>query len=221
MLGPVNRSQAAYDRARSLAEKYNLDFDSSYWQVTPTADRVHKPIRIRIHRSCHRCKTTFGVSKVCVSCDHTRCAECPRYPLKKARKEEVEGLGKGKAIEVSPPFAQLADPVGPTDTVDQTNPGKKKERYVLTIPSKTGGQDLVRKKPRQRVRRTCHSCATVFQSSDKLCASCGHVRCSDCPREPYVDVFILDNSAKPLLTHISVQKDTSIPMAIQAMNLPP
>jgi len=36
----------------------------------------------------------------------------------------------------------------------------------------------------QRVRRTCHECSTLYQPGSKVCASCQHVRCADCPRDP-------------------------------------
>jgi hypothetical protein len=49
-----------------------------------------------------------------------------------------------------------------------------------------GAPDLVLKKPTQRVRRTCHQCQTLFAPHTKTCANCSHVRCTDCPRDPYV-----------------------------------
>jgi hypothetical protein len=54
----------------------------------------------------------------------------------------------------------------------------------LTLPSKTGGQDLVMKKPMQRIRRNCHHCNSVFMPGNKICTKCQHVRCVDCPRDP-------------------------------------
>lgn len=51
---------------------------------------------------------------------------------------------------------------------------------------------MVHKKPRQRVRRTCHECETLFLSGNKTCDKCGHVRCTDCPRDPYVVLLIHD-----------------------------
>jgi len=64
---------------------------------------------------------------------------------------------------------------------------KKKPAYgvTLTLPSRTGGQDLVRKAPRQRVHRTCHRCQTDF-AGEKICKKCSHTRCKNCPREPLV-----------------------------------
>lgn len=60
------------------------------------------------------------------------------------------------------------------------------EKIILTIPSRTGGQDLVRKPVRQRVRRTCHVCNTLFEGAATECLKCHHLRCKKCPRDPYV-----------------------------------
>jgi len=68
--------------------------------------------------------------------------------------------------------------------------GRKKKKPVgatLTLPSRTGGQDLVRKAPRQRVHRTCHRCQTDF-AGEKICKKCSHTRCKNCPREPLVNL---------------------------------
>lgn len=55
----------------------------------------------------------------------------------------------------------------------------------LTIPSRTGGQDLVRRPARQRVRRNCHLCGNLFPTADATeCIGCGHIRCKKCPRNP-------------------------------------
>jgi hypothetical protein len=122
---------------------------------------------MRIHRNCHLCNTIFGRSRTC-TCGHNRCKLCPRYPLKKDKSAPMEGAGALAAsgyIEVDD-FASMTD------------------NHVLTIPSRTGGQVLVRKKPVQRVRRTCHECSTLFKSGVKICTLCNHRRCADCPRDP-------------------------------------
>lgn len=125
--------------------------------------RIEKPIRMRVHRTCHKCGTSFGANKICSSCEHTRCTKCPRYPGKKTKKATQGPIAVG---EIS------------------ADDAKGMYKLLLTKPSKTGGQPLVRKKPKQRVRRTCHSCSTLFQSGTKQCSSCGHIRCEDCPRDP-------------------------------------
>jgi hypothetical protein len=167
-------------------------------------ERVEKPIRMRVRRTCHRCQTTFGPDKVCVSCQHVRCKKCPRYPPART-KEEKEARAKAKA-------AGLAKPGQPAK--------KKAKSPPLTMPSRTGGQDLVRKPVRQRVRRTCHRCETLFIGDAKECTKCHHIRCKKCPRDPYVfrsysfDIFLLLTVTDPSLRNT--------PMGIRAMrNLRP
>ena len=41
----------------------------------------------------------------------------------------------------------------------------------------------VYKKPRQRVRWSCHACSTMFVDRER-CRTCGHDRCKSCPRTP-------------------------------------
>jgi len=170
----VLRSQIEADRARRLGERFKLPdlptWPSSQQHYDPEQEliRVQKPIRMRIHRACHNCNTAFGGSKVCV-CGHTRCSECPRTPPRKDRSvtKPAKSPARSDAIEVDDYHNLYAT-----------------EKYVLTMPSRTGGQPLVMKKAVQRVRRTCHECKTTFQSGTKVCAQCTHRRCVDCPRDP-------------------------------------
>lgn len=121
---------------------------------------------MRIHRTCHHCNTIFGANKVCVNCEHPRCTKCPRYPLKKKGE-------KGKTVMAT---------TGPVEVTKDCKPSGK---IVLTMPNhKAGGQPLVRKRPMQRVRRTCHECSSLYLSGSKICAVCSHTRCADCPRDP-------------------------------------
>ncbi|KAH8808919.1 hypothetical protein F5884DRAFT_386433 [Xylogone sp. PMI_703] len=59
-----------------------------------------------------------------------------------------------------------------------------RKKYIMSRPIRTGGQPLVKKKPMQRVRRTCHECQSLFQPNSRSCPKCGHHRCDDCPRDP-------------------------------------
>lgn len=164
------RSQIEADRAQKLAERFKLILDPAYNGPDREISRVEKPIRMRIHRTCHKCNTTFrGGAKTCANCEHVRCKSCPRYPLKKTEKKDKT-------------------PVVPTvvDIEPDTYWGLR-ERLTLTKPNpKPGCQPLVRKEPKQRVRRHCHLCQTLFKNGNKTCASCEHVRCVECPRDPYV-----------------------------------
>lgn len=167
----VLRSDINAERARKLGDRFKITIESHEWTTVhgnEEAWRVEKPVRMRIHRTCHKCGTTFGGNKVCSSCQHTRCTKCPRYPTKKSK-------DKGKAAEVS----------AGTGVIEVDNYWGLQEKFVLTMPShRAGAQPLVRKKPMQRVRRTCHDCSTLFPPGSKICSNCSHVRCTDCPRDP-------------------------------------
>ncbi|KAF5872792.1 uncharacterized protein Bfra_006155 [Botrytis fragariae] len=166
----VSRAEINAERARKLAERFQLQIEPHEWQsLTGEKDvwRIEKPIRMRIHRTCHKCDTTYGANKICTNCEHPRCTKCPRFPLKKKE--------KGKTAVAS---------TGPTK-VEVDREWKKAEKLIMTLPShKVGGQPLVRKKPTQRVKRTCHECSTLFTAGNKICTTCAHTRCADCPRNP-------------------------------------
>ncbi|CAD0108666.1 unnamed protein product [Aureobasidium uvarum] len=52
---------------------------------------------------------------------------------------------------------------------------------ILRAP---GGVQRVYRKPRQRVRYTCHECSTPFRSHGRECDKCRHERCLDCRDKP-------------------------------------
>ncbi|KAI9842495.1 MAG: hypothetical protein M1837_007089 [Sclerophora amabilis] len=166
----LSRSNLQEERARAMFEKYGLTLEPHEW-TSPGQDalqRVSKPVRMRVHRSCHRCQTTYGTEKACSNCGHRRCKKCPRYPVKK----DKESKDTGKVAGVTGVGAEA---------------GKTKARSktaVLTIPSQDGGQDRIRREVKQTVRRTCHHCEMTYPRGEKTCPGCGHVRCNKCPRDP-------------------------------------
>lgn len=161
------------EKARALFVKYDMKLEPGEWThpVRGDAERVEKKIRMRVHRTCHRCSTTFGREKVCANCQHTRCKKCPRFPTKKSKdpmaKPSIYGLS---AI-----------------AVDESLKDKRTVTMMpLTMPHRPTGKDLVRRGPVQRVRRTCHKCESLFVGKATQCETCKHLRCPRCPREPYV-----------------------------------
>ncbi len=156
------------EKARSLFAKYGLKLEPGDWTpyVKGDAQRVEKKIRLRVHRTCHRCSTSFGSERVCKNCEHTRCKKCPRYPSKKSKDTQ----GKGPSADDKGKSKSTSEPI------------------VLTMPSRVTGKELTRVQPVQRVRRTCHKCETLFVGKATQCANCKHLRCPQCPREPYVPV---------------------------------
>ncbi|KAL8382911.1 hypothetical protein RB595_006606 [Gaeumannomyces hyphopodioides] len=173
----VPRAQIHEERARRLGERYGLEIKPSEWHSTEGhALRVDKPIRMRVRRECHVCTTQFGPTKECPKCQHSWCQQCVRYPPHRTEEQLVASRIHRAAIfkeqkENAPIIPDYADPL-------------REKRIILRKPAKSGGQELIHKKPRQRVRRTCHVCLTLFQGSNKACSNCSHVRCTDCPRDP-------------------------------------
>ncbi|KFY52313.1 hypothetical protein V497_08555 [Pseudogymnoascus sp. VKM F-4516 (FW-969)] len=125
---------------------------------TSSQERVPKEARMRVHRECHECKKDFGGENVCGSCGHKRCKECARFPKKVDKDEDA--------------------------TINVVIEKPEKYRLQITKPARASKQDLVLKKPVQRVRRNCHCCGTLFYPPTKTCTECGHIRCTDCPRDP-------------------------------------
>ncbi|PNP41776.1 hypothetical protein TGAM01_v207516 [Trichoderma gamsii] len=165
------------ERAKKLNERFGLEIHPMEWQSAIPSDtvlRMDKPIRMRIRRTCHRCNATFGATKECPNCSHSRCTKCTRYPPKRSEAEIVASRERRAAqIKANRENAPILPDYAPIE-----------KEIVLKRPSKTGGQDLIHKKPRQRVRRTCHECDTLFTAGTKTCEKCKHVRCTDCPRDP-------------------------------------
>lgn len=165
------------ERAKKLNERFGLEIHPMEWQSAIPSDtvlRMDKPIRMRVRRTCHRCNATFGTTKECPNCNHSRCTKCTRFPPKRSEAEIIASRERRAAkIKANRENAPILPDYAPIE-----------KDIVLKRPSKTGGQDLVHKKPRQRVRRTCHECDTLFTAGTKTCEKCKHVRCTDCPRDP-------------------------------------
>lgn len=186
-------STVQQEKARALFAKYGLTLEPGEWKSPSdmTVQRVSKPIRMRVRRTCHRCQTTFGPDRICVNCQHVRCKKCPRHPLPKSKPDTTT-----MAITTTTATAGAARARGPADrrTKDTVHPDtplvlpyRKSRHTEITLPSHSGGQDLVRRSARQRVRRFCHRCEALFPTPETTqCAACGHARCKKCPREPYV-----------------------------------
>ncbi|KAH8894059.1 hypothetical protein GQ53DRAFT_780186 [Thozetella sp. PMI_491] len=172
----VPRAQLYEERAKKLSERFGLEIKASEWYSSEGhALRVEKPIRMRVHRKCHQCDALFGLAKECPKCQHPRCKQCPRIPPKRSEAEKEESRKRRAAM-----LKERAE--NPPIIPDWDHSEKKVQ---LKKPSKTGGPDLVYKKARQRIRRTCCSCQRQFANiQSKTCEGCEHVRCTDCPRDP-------------------------------------
>lgn len=153
------------EKARALFAKYGLTLEPGEWNVPVTigVPRVEKPVRMRIHRTCHRCQTTFGAERVCSNCQHSRCKKCPRFPGSRSK------VPKGKGLAVG-------------GVAGDDGLGKKPD--ALTMLHRASVKELTRRAPTQPVRRICHQCETLFQGKATQCENCKHLRCPKCPRDP-------------------------------------
>ncbi|KAJ5065148.1 hypothetical protein J3E72DRAFT_235443 [Bipolaris maydis] len=157
----LDRNAMQQERARALFAKYGLTLESHEWIAAPgpmpPLQRVEKPIRMRVHRTCHRCGTLYGADRTCVQCEHRRCKKCPRFPKKKTPEEKQ---------------------------AEKDAPDQPKRKRMLSIRTRAG-DELVYQPTKQRIRRTCHKCSTVFVPAQAvICQNCHHARCTTCPREP-------------------------------------
>ena len=166
----ILRSQVHAERLRKMTEQYNLPIpDDLLAYATPPKEqsRVHRPVRMRVHRSCHRCNTMFGETRVCTGCQHRVCARC--QPVQR----------QNYADSWSPiSHDRLAADLEVDDFQGL------QEQITMLRASRTSSQTLVRKELRQRVRRRCHSCSALFGSGNRTCTNCQHVCCAACPRFP-------------------------------------
>lgn len=159
------------EKLRALFSKYGLKFEPRDWKPTTREDseRVERKVRMRVHRICHRCQASFGSDKVCSKCQHMRCKKCPRFPAK-------------------PPLDSQAAQDSPSDlAILVDHPSQLKaatDLSYLKFQSRVTGIELSRQAPVHRVRRRCHQCDTMFVGTAVECASCKHLRCAQCPRDP-------------------------------------
>ncbi|KAI4869639.1 hypothetical protein F4820DRAFT_385590 [Hypoxylon rubiginosum] len=174
----IPRLQIHEERAKKLGSRFGLEIKPSEWHSTEgDVLRVEKSVRMRIHRECHRCHSAFGAGNECPSCQHKRCKNCTRYPVKRTDSERDANRTRREAI-----IRRNKENAPIIPSYDYS------EKIILKRPGKTGGQDLVFKgKPRMRVRRHCHVCSSLITAHSKqarTCDNCGHRRCADCPRNP-------------------------------------
>lgn len=177
------RAKIYGDRAQHLSERYGLELDPyACYQMDGHVLRMHKTTQIRIHRQCHQCGNQLSRGGQCDKCSHRICRQCPRYPPKRTE-PELSASRDHRAQILKERSANAT--ITPDWKADASVP------VVIRRPAKAPvQQELVYKKIRQRVRRTCCQCLeaggaeVLFQSGGKFCSKCNHTRCTDCPRDP-------------------------------------
>ena len=172
----ITRSQVYEERAKQLGDSFGLEAKPAEWNAARgDVLLVEKPVRIRIHRSCHKCQANFGPGNSCPGCQHRRCDQCARRPPKRTEEKKAsrQRHDAGSTTQKNQDLAPIIPHYGLEDPI------------ILTRRSrKPAGQDQVHKKHRMRIRRYCHECQSLFKAPSCICEQCGHKRCGDCERVP-------------------------------------
>jgi hypothetical protein len=181
----VVRAAVVHQRACALIEKYGLSVEAHEWTPNPPSSRlppsnvmrVEKPIRMRVRHACHLCHTTFGAAKNCRTCQHRRCVECPRTPAKRMHDDDKEN--KSSPDSDGDDDSERRDKRMRKVNSREGSPAAHPQGKSRSASS--GPQPVVQM---QQARRVCHQCQQDFPSGTaQVCVSCGHLRCSKCPRE--------------------------------------
>lgn len=74
----------------------------------------------------------------------------------------------------------------PVNDADFSSPNLRKypNGYPGDVEPPFERQERVWKKPRRRVRYTCHKCSTHYASGSKTCPNCGQEKCDETIRDP-------------------------------------
>lgn len=200
------------ERARLIAKKHDVELTGDWpLPAKPAGERVEKPIRMRVHRFCHRCEASFGGEKVCPSCSHKRCKNCPRTPAKKDKKTKSKKKEKDIYAGLTLPNKSGGEPLvhkyirhrvhwkchkcendfaGEVECKScshkrckrcERDPPRKKKAAVEGDDG-DGFATTSRPKVKGVIKWTCHQCQNAYTGT-KECASCGHQRCKACQRE--------------------------------------
>lgn len=197
-----NRMGVSEDKAKALFERYGLKYQPRTPASTGSSAhaskirRVEKPVRIRIHWTCHECDRQFGHDRACVHCGHRRCRECSRSPPKKVKAileeaKQAQIVEEQKVVNKEQILAAVAPESGTAGARDtELEPDDKEEQkappqYVIEQRPRSAIKLVLRSKT-ATVRRTCHECLTPFASNNAAeCAGCGHQRCNACPMRSF------------------------------------
>lgn len=177
----IPRAQIYGERAQYLSERFGLDADylMDNYRLDGHVLRVHKPLRMRVHRQCHQCGSNLNATGSCEQCSHNFCGQCTRYPP--SRNETEKAASRDRKAEI------LKERSANAMIIPDPSPGPNQ---MVVVRKPAAQQELVYKKIRQRVRRVCCQCQESggsevrFVGGNRNCSKCDHVRCTDCPRDP-------------------------------------
>lgn len=198
-----SRMGISEDKAKALFERYGIKYPSRYpvpsGETSPSKiRRVERPVRIRIHWTCHECHRQFGHDRACVSCGHRRCSDCTRAPPKKVKAildeakqsqmaAERSEVDRGQILAAIAPntVAAAGQPRIASDDPLELDADETEDvdisQYTMEQRPRSGIKLVMRTKA-PKMRQVCHECQTPFRSQNRTeCEGCGHQRCDACP----------------------------------------
>ncbi|KAM3456049.1 hypothetical protein MY3296_001918 [Beauveria thailandica] len=173
----VPKSEIAEQRGKAISTRLGMQVQT--WEMRTTQPdetvlRQDKSLRLRLRWYCHRCHGDMTYQGSCSHCAHARCKICIRLQPDQDVDDDIVGRRPTRRRH------QNSDEGYHVHDAIRNEAGMQLQRR-----SNAGGPDLVLRKPRYRVRRTCHVCKADFaEVSQTTCNKCQHIRCTDCPRDP-------------------------------------
>lgn len=194
----MGRSGLSTEKARELFAQHGFDYELRGFQPHQEPPnkirRVEKPIRLRVHYTCHECQRKFGVEKTCLQCGHQRCRVCARDPPRRVKElsdrsrksmqadeaakataaavASTETCAKVPAIEPAVPAPESAPEMltGPL-LLDEsseytTEPLPKDFEFTMYARPRTGIQTMWRADSRPRVHKQSHSASLTSSEDD-------------------------------------------------------
>ncbi|KAF2672206.1 hypothetical protein BT63DRAFT_411493 [Microthyrium microscopicum] len=190
--GPISRGHDAQTRAVMHGNEFNLDVKSLGLELFDDGPRLNRPrvekkIRMRIRHKCHKCETSFSQNKPCRKCQHERCRECPRDPMRRNRERSDlnQSIRRRESIVAETQNTDLKF----NDAHDQQSLSP-----ILYRSTQAPGMQGA------RIEYTCHSCESLFiAGTAQHCANCGHRKCDACPRKPADLVLPPENPSEKVI----------------------
>lgn len=153
-----SRAGVSQDKARELFAKYGLHYDGKgkrAIQEPPTKiRRVEKPVRLRVHWTCHECRTQFGIEKTCIECGHRRCRDCTRHPPKRVKQMSDAARAQMASGETTAPepstVLEQAETGEPSSAIDRDLEAYQQEPSAAPqgLPSQQGEASHPKDSPR-------------------------------------------------------------------------
>lgn len=163
----IDRRKTQEERAANMFAKFGLTMgpmQCSFPTMSDEVQRVSKRPRLRMHTTCHHCKTRFRSSPHCEKCSHRLCRDCPRTAPQGVRdlvsqtKMALAAVDEARAVIVGEIGSGLRD----ASLVDaQRRPTSKSEslpygRQAVGISVRATSNGLDRRESCTQV----HTCAT-------------------------------------------------------------